>query len=177
MNSFESKRDGKSLLTDREILQKDLVSLRNAKRLCIKAVTAVVLLPCAIELALAVPAEVMPETLGSPAMAVICSEKDLTDIEFRSGRIFEGGKLVRERLTKGGACGAERDKPLDSKTAKDDNKRNNSGDGPSWDDYVHAILVGLLALVPMIPVLMNMKKPNVSAQGRAASRPSPGADG
>lgn len=54
---------------------------------------------------------------------------------------------------------AKGNEPLNRKSAKDGNKRNDHGDGPGWDDYFHAAILWFLPVaIPMIPVFM--QKPN-----------------
>lgn len=55
---------------------------------------------------------------------------------------------------------AESKMTLNLKSAKDSNENNNQIDSPSLDDYLQAIFIGLLGLIPMIVAFIG-PNPNV----------------
>lgn len=107
MNSLERKRDGKGIISKGWIFEKDPIFGRNAKRLCIKFVAAVILLPCFIEFAFAEPGKVMAKNFGRSSVVVICIEKERTNIKPNIGGILELGEFVGERIVEDRRCDSE----------------------------------------------------------------------
>lgn len=137
MNALESTRNRESLFSDREILQKYLIFWRNAKLTGLKAVAAVVLLPCFFELAMAVPVEVVPENLGSFAVALIRAKKELANFETVGNRTLQSGKFGSEGRSELASSGEEAISFLSGSVPAVDKVSNQqpSADRDSGGDY------------------------------------------
>lgn len=155
MNVFDSKIYGRVFLDiiDGEIYQIKAILLRNFKRICIKTVAVMVLLPAFIE-AWPAPKEVPPKLCNSCAMFKVGGQKQVSGGNGHSTHGFEGGKFAIESGAKSGTSCAESNKSLNSKSTKNSHQRNCQISGPSGDVYFQAILLAFIAVgLPMIPVL------------------------
>jgi hypothetical protein len=165
MDSLNSERDGEGVLGHGEVFKKYLVLWRNAKRIGIKAVAAVILLPCAVEAGLAATTEMMSKGLNGVTVAVESGDQKASDADLGSGRIGQGGEFAGKRGSESGGSGAKRDKPLDGENAKDANKGGDQHKDGGWWDYFDAALLGLILVgIPMSSVFM--QKPNVHDERR-----------
>lgn len=185
MNSFERERDGKRILANREIFQKDSIFWWNAKHLGIKAVATVVLLPCAIELGLAASTEIMAENLCGLAMPWERDQKEVTNPDFGCGWIRQGGDFVGKRGTECSGCGTEtvlpftrdgepmRDKPRE--TSASNGKQPEVGSVESDTENVHPSIWVWVAIIfaSLFAVPTESKKSNSLARRLLNLRASP----
>ena len=151
MNVCDSKRLGRSFLGlgDGEVDQIKTVLLWNLKRLCIKAVAVVMLLPAAIEAAPA-PKEVAPELRNGCPVLDVGRQKQVLGGNDHATAGFKSGELVVEGGAESGRCGGKSVVALNAQQ----NKPANQGGKDSWmskefnhDDWWGVLIVLIMYIV------------------------------
>jgi hypothetical protein len=153
MNLFKRILCGLRFVLDRKILQEKPFTYRNIPSLSIKAMAAMVLLPCIIEPALAGPAKEPFEISGGLAMTAESTNKNIADIGSTSGA-FKGRDFRREGRSESssGVSFTNLEVVTPANVANKTGKRNSSSDRVeiSDDKFNHWWLVyTVIALWPL----------------------------
>ncbi len=112
---------------------------------------------CSVKAFVTVPSEVLTKRIDSRQMI----DMGVKDNDFSQDiRLYEVKNGISKGIPKSRANFSELDKPLYGKSSKDSNKSNDDGDRPSWNDYIYAVLLGLLPVMFLcsIPILNEMRR-------------------
>lgn len=161
MNLIKCILSGLGLVLDREVIQEKPFICWNIPSFCVKAMAAVVMLPCAVELALAKPIKMVSEDSGSFVVPLESFDKDVTDIvgsvralEFCDFRGESGDKFLRNDSKSISLSNVDSDSSAD-KASK------NSG---FWSSNGHNDLWSAIGIIPSLWLMFwaaNLNRPNV----------------
>ena len=125
----------------------------------------VVSIPCLAEPPAINGAKVTPELMCGGK--VIGKDLDQRGVQRMSAKPGENG-----RVNSGAECGSgitATNIPMNLESAKNADKRGDQDDSETVGDYVQAVLIGMIAWIPLM--LTFTKKPNVKLTGRAEPNP------
>jgi hypothetical protein len=160
MNLFKRMCGGLGLAVKIEVIHKNPFLWFNAKFFNIKAMAAVVLLPCLVELAFAEPRKVLSKDSDGLAVSLERFNKDAADV-FSSGRTLDGGDFRSEsghEFLRNGSKGVSLP-----------NVKSNDGSGNAakncgfWSSYSHDDLWSAIGIIPSLRLMFwaaNLNKPN-----------------